>query len=231
MHEPPPTRRELRRAHRRQEITDAALKIVVEDGVDALTMPRLARELEVAVGGLYRYFDSKAQLLVSLELIALESYTITADQRIAGLELSDELEPGIRALARVWAMLRSWTEFSMHEPTKYRLLEALVTDARQLLDDAAAAHVQAHIDPVLQQCGDLLQAAVEAGALAPGDVDVRVHVVWAAMQGSALFRKQDPRRPARLSASSLADAISASILVGWGADPAQLQAARRLADR
>ncbi|HHO49407.1 MAG TPA: TetR/AcrR family transcriptional regulator [Deltaproteobacteria bacterium] len=228
--EPAPTRRELRRARRRRQIADAALKIVVEAGIDALTMPRLARELEIAVGGLYRYFDSKDHLLVSLELIALETYSARADQRLMGLQLPDDAPPQVRALARIWALLRSWTEFSAQEPTRYRLLETLVTDPRLLLDDEAQEQVQAHIDPVLRRCGDLLESAVEVGALDPGDPEVRVHVVWGALQGTALFRKQDQRRPAHLSASNLADAITESILVGWGADPAQLQVARGLVD-
>ena len=226
--DPPQDRRERRRATRRRQIADAALRIVVDEGVDALTMPKLARELDVAVGGLYRYFESKDRLLVAIELVAVDAFSQRLNATMEALTLPTDQPLPVIALARAWVLLRSWTQFSSEEPVYYRLIEALTADARTLLDDTAAQELQAHIDPVTSRCASILEEAVTVGALDPGSPDLRVYVLWGALQGIALFRKQDHRRPDHLSASAIADEAIASLLLGWGAPPDVLAEARRI---
>ncbi|MEL6182651.1 MAG: TetR family transcriptional regulator, partial [Myxococcota bacterium] len=66
------TRRELKRKARREEMLHAAMSIVVNEGVSALTIARLARELDAAVGALYRYFESKQALITALQRQAID---------------------------------------------------------------------------------------------------------------------------------------------------------------
>ncbi len=44
----------------------AALKIIDDDGVDALSLPRLARELNVKAPSLYHHFSDKREILVAV---------------------------------------------------------------------------------------------------------------------------------------------------------------------
>src|SRR5262245_62033753 len=46
----------------REQITAAAITIADADGLDAISMRRLAREVDAGVMSLYRYFDSKDDL-------------------------------------------------------------------------------------------------------------------------------------------------------------------------
>jgi TetR/AcrR family transcriptional regulator len=50
-------------ASRRSEIADAILKIAGREGIGALTMERLARELGVTSGALFRHFPSRTAML------------------------------------------------------------------------------------------------------------------------------------------------------------------------
>src|SRR5690348_9131896 len=47
----------------REQVVDAALALADQDGLDALTMPTLARRLECGVMTIYGYIDSKEDLL------------------------------------------------------------------------------------------------------------------------------------------------------------------------
>jgi TetR/AcrR family tetracycline transcriptional repressor len=60
---------------RRDEVLDAALELLDEVGLDALTVRRLAERLEVQPGALYRHYPSKAALLDAMveRLVATET--------------------------------------------------------------------------------------------------------------------------------------------------------------
>ena len=66
----------------REAVVDAALAVVDAEGVEALSMPRLARQLDAGVMTLYRYVQSKQELLDAVAMRA-----------IAGIELGD-FRPG-----------------------------------------------------------------------------------------------------------------------------------------
>jgi AcrR family transcriptional regulator len=64
--EPRPTRRERERQRHRQEILDAALKVVAQRGIDGVTVEQVAKEADFAVGSIYRHFRSKDELVQEL---------------------------------------------------------------------------------------------------------------------------------------------------------------------
>src|SRR5687768_4597886 len=52
----------------------AALAQIEAEGLESLTMQKLAARLDVAVGALYRYVDSKEALLAMLQIQTLQYY-------------------------------------------------------------------------------------------------------------------------------------------------------------
>lgn len=57
----------------REGILRTALRIVDDEGIDALSMRRLARELGIEAMSLYHHFPSKAAILEGVVLLALEA--------------------------------------------------------------------------------------------------------------------------------------------------------------
>ena len=51
---------------RRQTLITCAQKIECDEGVDAISIRRLAAEAKISVGTVYNYFDSKREVLLSL---------------------------------------------------------------------------------------------------------------------------------------------------------------------
>lgn len=67
----PRLRRRPRGSLTRQQVVDAALQLADQDGLDALSMPNLARALECGVMTIYGYIDSKDDLLDAIALRGL----------------------------------------------------------------------------------------------------------------------------------------------------------------
>ena len=72
-----PTGRAANRQRKRQEYIDTAIRIVLNGGLEALTMQALAREMGAAVGTAYTYFASKSALVAELQVLAIGRLTST----------------------------------------------------------------------------------------------------------------------------------------------------------
>src|SRR3569623_1918408 len=88
--EPPaPGRRARNRLERERAYLAAAMQIAGRDGLRALTMQRLADEVDAAVGTVYTYFPAKGALVAELQREAIErlteSYHRTRDRSDAEL--------------------------------------------------------------------------------------------------------------------------------------------------
>ena len=214
-----PTKRQRRRTARTRELVDLALAIVERDGVEGLTMPRLAEDAGAAVGGLYRYFAGKDDLLVAMQVRGIEAFA--AVQAVA---LAAPAPPGLSEEARsLWAVchaVEAWPTFAAQHPDVYALVDGSLSDPTPLLPEAAALAVHTALEPVLERLTARLDAAVQAGALVPGDGRLRTHALWAVVHGVQHFAKRDRLLPGALHACAVRREILHTLLVGWGAHPA-----------
>lgn len=62
----PPARRGPKPAHTVAEIVDAAVTLADEEGVAGLSLPKIARRLDLTPNALYRYVNSKDELMLLL---------------------------------------------------------------------------------------------------------------------------------------------------------------------
>lgn len=184
---------------------DLAVDIAVREGIDQLTMPRLAAAADTGVGTLYRYFASKDDLMADLQVHAVGAFVEHALGAVGALEGLDALR----------ALTRSWASFRRHRPELFSLADASLSDPRQLLTDEQEASVAQTLAPALERVAQALSEATAAGHLAAGDPRLRTHALWAAIHGAEHFRKREGR--SGISADTLRDELVTSLLRGWGA--------------
>lgn len=68
-------RRRLSPEDRRNQILDCARQVILEHGLSTLTMERLATQAEVSLPLIYKYFDTRLQLLQALLIREYEAFT------------------------------------------------------------------------------------------------------------------------------------------------------------
>ena len=142
---------------RRKRILDATLAIASKGGYEAVQMRAVAERADVAVGTLYRYFPSKAHLLVS---------ALGREFERAESSLKDKPIPGDTASDRVIYVLRKTTRGLQHDP---HLTEAL-TRAFMFAD----ASVATEIHTVGMQLSTMLTKAMDPERTQPTDDDVAI---------------------------------------------------------
>lgn len=151
-------RRERERLRHRQEILDAARRIVADRGLEGVTVEQVARQAEFAVGSIYRHFSSKEELI--LELVGE-----FADGML------DEIAVVVAQPLPFLGRLEQFVRLSLqHQAACQPLFEALLTLPGGLPAPGteAAARMQAMHLRYLAVLDALIEAGERDGVLLPG---------------------------------------------------------------
>ena len=224
-------RRARNRLARHQHYLRTALQIATDDGLHALTMQRLADEVDAAVGTVYTYFPSKGALVAEVQREAVDrltgSYLLlrpVIEERVA------DLDPSIAGLAHLVGFARFCIESVDTLPLEQRLLQQLMYDADQLVPTEEGGRVLPTILRLLDMARERFETATRAGALHPGDAMDRTIVLAAALNGVLQVGKLARWDAELLDGGRLARLLIDDLLAGWGADHDQLTAAHAVID-
>lgn len=193
------------------------MQMIVEGGLDLFSLNQLAERLELTPGALYRYFDSRDEILVAVELRIvddLDRFLREVDRNAADT-----------ALDRVVRLIFGYASLAKICPQKFELLGHFVSGPNQVVGDQAA---QAVVGPTLGLLGYFSRAMAQVlGAQADTEDKSlrRGALLWSSVQ--AVFDRQ---MLGRFSADLFAPEalildIVRALLVGWGADAAEVDRA------
>lgn len=227
----PVDKRKVRHDRKRQKLLDEAMALVVEDGMEGLTIARLANRIGGSVGALYRYFESKEELVVGLQEMAIADFREFLDRRLAAQAeaFPEDVSPRVAALAKIMSAVAAYVDHADGSPQPHRLVDLFLSTPDAVLSDEDARAVgQRVIMPILEIVGGLLALAVQVGALAPGHVEQRTHLAWAFVHGLDHFRKRDRLNGEHLQVQVLLPLAVRTLLAGFGAQTADLDQAEAL---
>ncbi len=202
------------------------MTIVITDGLVGLTLGKVAKHLDVAVGGLYRYFPCKEDLLVALQRRAVERF---------GARLRSHVPAKPRTRGPVAVLGHALAPFAFYaanagaDPLEHRLMDIMLSNLAPSLDDQQARIVEGALGPILDQAQGGLELAQEMGALAEGDGRQRTLLLWSATHGLGHLQSRDRLEHASHHVEALRCAMFEALLVGFGADPKHARAAARRA--
>ncbi|MBX3272083.1 MAG: helix-turn-helix transcriptional regulator [Sandaracinaceae bacterium] len=220
MSEAPGTRAK-RRAETTERIVQTALRVVTEEGFDALTMKRLADELGYAAGALYRYYPSKDELLLAVQRRVLEALAADLGEAERGARAAitrgRSVPAPVAALTPLLAAVRAFVTLPERRPAHWLLLARWMGDPEPLVATEVAAPVLASLLALFAQVPVLFEEAVAGGALAAGDGARRVLALQAALHGALALRKLDRFGLDALRQEPLIDELCRALFVGWGA--------------
>lgn len=227
-----PRLRERRRTLTRAALSDAAMAMLTEGGLDAVTINGLARRTGYTPGALYTYFPSRDALIAELqarifhELVALFRQAMLDFVGRASYRRSPT---NIQPLARLLALPPLFEAYARQYPEKYRFLSQMLGDPVVYVAEAQALKAVVELAPLLNDIRLACVEAVAADALTPGDPTSRTTTLLAAIQGVMQTRKLLRFLDGAQELSTLLGGVAADLLAGWGARAGDLKRARRMA--
>lgn len=163
--------REAKRARTRARLTEAALRLMAERGINATSVSEIAAEAELANGTFYLYFRDKAEIVAAV----CQAVTLAMHQEMSSMRLS--LEDGA---SRVAFGTQQFIEIAAAEPNWGRLLVSAFTEfeaikgdiSRYLRLDVALGIEQGRFtEPVDEFVIDMLLAVLRTGVISRLDGD------------------------------------------------------------
>lgn len=127
------TRRERLRAELTRDIKSSARRLLVAEGVEAVTLAAIARELGITAPALYRYFPGRDRLVESLAV------DLTAEM-IASLRDAGAREAPKGLGARLRATTLAYREWAVAHRVEFGLLFGAPTTAAGTAQRAISAH-------------------------------------------------------------------------------------------
>jgi len=110
------SRREQYREQTREEIKAIARQQMADGGWPAISLNGIAREMGVAVSGLYRYYENRDALLTALILDAFNAYG-------AAIEAAESAcQPRSDYFGRLMAALRAYRQWPLENPSEFGLI-------------------------------------------------------------------------------------------------------------
>lgn len=154
-----------------EQILDAAMEVIVRDGLDSTSMRAVAEEAEVSLGLLSYHFDGKENLVVA-------AFQRAADQLIDHTSRRIE-EAGTDPRERIRAALRSWFDPEFSDLEYLEIWTAIWAVGRTNNEVAAAER------DLYERSADLLRDAISDArpSLSPDAVSRRVTDVIALQNG------------------------------------------------
>ncbi|HWE55418.1 MAG TPA: TetR/AcrR family transcriptional regulator [Acidimicrobiales bacterium] len=158
-----PRRRDRVRIETRAEIKRLAWTQIAQEGADALSLRAVAREMGMTSSALYRYFESKEQLLDALAVEAFGSLADTLEE-VERRAHDDELEAGPRFMA-ITCAYRQW---AVEHPTEYRLMFGVPVADLDDRNEATKAEMYRGV-AVLTRC---MAVGVAEGSIQPAPLAI-----------------------------------------------------------
>jgi AcrR family transcriptional regulator len=178
-HERRASRRERRHSQTREEILAAAREVLAERGAGDLSLREIARRADFSPAALYKYFDSKDDVIGALADDAMHALVD------AFAAVPEDLPPDLRAVE----LGQIYLSFSREHPADVAVIELheSTAHAQPLTDDHLALETA-----VVGVFRDGLRKGVFVGV--PEDAETLAYGAWALVQGLARFERV--QRPA-----------------------------------
>ena len=186
-------------AELRTRLLDAAAETVAQQGVDSLSLRKLAAAQNTSTTAIYSLFGGRAELLVALFATSFASF---GDAQRA-VPVTGNPKVDLRELAVAY---RHW---ALHNPHLYAVMFGGVlgsVDVSEELPLAAAA-----MDPLRAA----VATAVAAGTMSGAPADLISHSFWAIVHGLVSLELAMPTNVDSETRRAMFDAGTESVLRGW----------------
>ncbi|HVF41139.1 MAG TPA: TetR/AcrR family transcriptional regulator [Gemmatimonadaceae bacterium] len=157
----------------RKALIDAAIELLREGGVDALTLRAAARRAGVSQAAPYRHFDDHADLLAA---VAADGFNRLGRAMMHAAQAPSTSPGGLRAVAH------AYVKFGLRHPAEYRVMFA-----SQMSASGKSAELDETSKAVFGGLEQSIRALQQRGLIRPGDATAVAIGLWAAMHGLVML--------------------------------------------
>lgn len=166
------TRQQQQSEEVRNRIVDIARRIISQEGVEALSIRRITKEMGYSAGSVYHYFESKEQIVLC---VLREGYK----RILAALKPLESDMPPEEALCTSFI---GYIEGMLAWSLEYKAL--MLSSSPEVLDfTSVLGEGISEKRPALKMMAATLERGIAQGVFAPCDAGLTAQVIWSAAYG------------------------------------------------
>lgn len=166
------TRQQRQSEQVRGQILEIARRVISEDGVEALSIRRITKEMDYSAGIIYHYFKDKEEIIMC---ILKEEYL----KILAAIKPPDPSLPPDEAIR---AAFTGYIRSALTAPAEYKAI--MFSSTPQILNFTSVLEKGASEKrPALMQLVTTLKKGIAEGIFAPCDAELTAQSLWSAMFG------------------------------------------------
>jgi len=178
-------RKEREKEILRRKILDTAMRLFVEEGYENVSMRKIAAIIEYSPTTIYRFFESKEDLLRTM---SAESYKVLSNRfEIIKAEGSDD------PLATLKSLIREYLRFGLENPNVYSLYVDLCR--MEMGENTMYETVGGVRYKAFHSWYALIEQSVEREIIKGDDITSILFLIWNATHGFVIHRIQHPDLP------------------------------------
>ena len=193
-------RKQRQKQRLRGDILSAAREIASEEGWRAVTIRRIAGQIEYSPPVIYEYFDSKEDLL--LELVRM-GYAGQLEAVESAREASEEPEEAF------FEMARAWCRFAFRSPDLYQAMYGLGGVSFPV------GELEKEGEKIADAMGEVLEEIMRENGKEATDVWNKVVVGWATIHGLVALTMAGRLPGGKEEAERLTDQAVHNYLTAW----------------
>ena len=220
--------RSQRKRQDRVNRVDTAMRLIAQHGISGFNLHKLAAELDLTVGALYRYFPSKMALLAEARyrvIHAIDQELRSAVQRVNQVQQAQHSDA--IAIRQIIHLSEAYRTSLKNNPEWMILISYILSSPGNVLEPELAHGVMHALQQALSAASHALEDATQKGFLNPADQSQRSIILWTTMQGLIQIEKLQRHDAESFKPVSLYNIAINTLLMGWGCSADVLLKARR----
>ena len=166
-----------RQAHKREEIRNLILntarEIISRDGVQALSIRKITKEIDYSPAIVYHYFKDKNEII---ELLVADGYRRILDLISKVNKNEDEPEKEIQEV------FLNYIEGALNFSEEYKAF-ILNDDPKVLKKTAVLKEGISKTSPTIKLLTDAIQRGIDKGRFIPGNAELTAQIIWTSAFG------------------------------------------------
>lgn len=173
-------RKRLEKQMRKNQILDAARKLLFSEGIEKISINRISKEAELGVGTIYFYYKNKEDIFIALQQEGL-SVLFNIVEQIGGLDL--EPDEKLRKIAQ------AYYDFTQNQEEYFSIINYFLSSSKIFFDGEKKARVDMAGHKVLRLIQDVIREGMDAGFFMEKDPVKFSIMYWGTLHGLVQFKK------------------------------------------
>lgn len=173
-------RREREKEQRREEILAAARTLLLEEGLKAASINRIAKLSELSIGAIYFYFKDKEELYAALQVEGLNilyRYACEATAQSAGAD------DAVRRIAL------AYLRFSEEHKSYFDIMNYFLASPRTVFSPELKTQVDGHAADSIALLVDSIRKGVDEGVFKKVNPRQEALILWSGCHGAIMLKK------------------------------------------